>query len=259
MHLADILFDKGYDIQAMEYFNRAKKLEPGNSRLALWLLNKEMMNQAANLLNEQLKNDPENIDLLSHEVNLFIYVGEKEKAITCLARLKQLKPLSREVKELTGLIAEKEGNQKEALQNYEEAFKIDPKDLTVIKYLASGYIQDKMWDKAIRHYRLALESYPNEPNLLQGFGELLISCSDPKYRNVGEAREYSERAFINFKSSVSTKVFAGRDLATAYAVLGDKQKASEYINLTNSLARKKNIPLDDSYFETLKRKYNIPN
>jgi tetratricopeptide (TPR) repeat protein len=259
MHLADILFDKGYDIQAINFFNQAKKLDPGNSRLALWLLNKNMMDQASILLNEQLKMNPENIDLLSHAINLFIYLGEKEKAITYLDRLKRLKPLGAEVKELTGLIAEKGGNLKEALFNYEEAFKINPKDLNVIKYLASIYIQDKMWNKAINHYRMALESYPNEPNLLQGFGELLISCSDPKFRNVDEGREYSERAYGNFKSPNSTKVFAGRDLATAYAMLGDKQKASKYINLTNNLARKKNVPLDYSYFETLKKQYNISN
>ena len=114
-----------------------------------------------------------------------------------------------------------------------------------------------MWNKAINHFRLALNGYPNDPFLLDGLGNLLISCPDTTLRNIKEAREYSERAFINYKSTYSTKISAGKVLVTAYAVMGDKKNASKYINLVINLAKERNVPLDYTYFETLKRQYNI--
>ena len=83
-----------------------------------------------------------------------------------------------------------------------------------------------MWDKAINHFRLALVSYPNEPFLLEGLGNLLISCPDSGLINVNEGKEYSERAFINFKSPFATKISAGENLSTAYAMSGDKKNGN---------------------------------
>jgi hypothetical protein len=78
---------------------------------------------------------------------------------------------------------------------------------------------------------------------------------DPK-----EGLEYSERAYLNYKSPFATKLSASRDLATAYAILGDKKKASEYIKITTSLAIKGNVSQDYiPYLETLRKRYNISN
>ena len=110
----------------------------------------------------------------------------------------------------------------------------------------------------MNHYRLALNSYPNEPSLQNGLTNLLISCPDTKFVNIDEGIEYSERAFVNFHGNMSTKIPAGKDLATAYAVMGDKQNAIKYINLTTGLVRKWNMHQDYiTYFEDLKRRYNI--
>jgi tetratricopeptide (TPR) repeat protein len=260
MDLADLLSGKGFDSQAMNYFNEAKKLKPGDSRLSVWLTNRGMIKEAIKMLDEQLEKDPENVKILSDAVHLLLNSGEKEKARSYLARLKRLSPSGPEVKKFEGRITEIEGNMKKALSFYEDTFRSDPKDLFIIKYLASIYLRDKMWDQAIHHFRLALENLPNEPFLLEGLGRLLILCPDSKLRNVEEGREYSERAYINYKSPFTTKISAGRNLATAYAILGDKQKASEYINLTINLANKGNVSRDYiPYFENLKRQYNIPN
>ena len=259
MHLADLLYNRGFDSQAMKYFNKAKKLKPENSRLVLWLLERGMENDAINLLNDQLKKDPENIKTLSDAANIMVQLGNKGKAIEYLNNLKRLSPSNLDAKKTTGLLAEREGNLKEAITIYEEAFISNQKDLNLIKYLSALYIREKMWSKAIFHFRSALISYPNEPFLLEGLGKLLLSCPDPKLKNVDKACEYFERTYINYKSTFSTKVSSGRDLATAYAILGDKQKASKYINLTINLARRKNILLDLTFFESLKKQYKISN
>lgn len=260
MNIADFLYKKGFTLQALRYFDQAKKIKPDNSRLTLWLADRGMINEAISLLNEQLKKDPGNVKIIIDAVHLFLNLGEIEKAKTYLATLEPRSLLSPEVKKLSGKVAEMKGNLKEALSIYEDAYKNNPKDIYLIKYLVNIYLREKMWDKALHDFRLALNNFPNEPFFLEGLGRLLVSCPDPKLRNVNEGREYSERAFINFKSPFETKISAGRNLATVYAILGDQKNASRYINLTIDLARKGNVSQDYiPYFENLKRQYNISN
>ena len=260
MKLADLLYGKGLESQAMNYFNQAKKVQPGASKLSLWLLSTGKKNEAVILLNEQLKKEPENERILTDAVHIFLSLGEKEKTLTYLTRLKRLYPSSIEAKKATGLLLEMDGKQQEAIPVYEEITKGDQKDLAIIKYLATLYLRDKMWNKAILNFKMGLENFPNEPDLLEPLGRLLISCPDPKLRDINEGIEYSERAYIHYKCPPGTRITAARNLATAYAILGDKQTASRYINTTLGMVRRGNVPQQDyvSYFEILRRQYNIP-
>jgi tetratricopeptide (TPR) repeat protein len=260
MNIADLLYDKNLVPQAMNYFNQAKKLEPENSRLALWLSERGMRKDALILLNEQLKNDPENVKILSDAVHLLLNLREKAMAMTYLTSLKRLSPSDTDVKILTGMVEEKEGNLKDASSIYEETFKSDPKNITIVKYLANFYIRNKIWDKAINHFRLSLNYYPNDPFLLEGLGRLLITCPDQKLRDLNEGKEYSERAFINFKSPFATKISAGKILASVYAELGDRKKAYMYMNKTINLARRRNVSQDYlNYLENLLKQYSPAN
>jgi tetratricopeptide (TPR) repeat protein len=102
-------------------------------------------------------------------------------------------------------------------------------------------MNQKMWDKSIRHYREALEYHPNDPDFLEMLGTLLIACPDSSLRNIEEGKEYSERAFLHISSPPNILVSAGRSLAYAYAKLGDKQNAIYTIKQTISIARLENI------------------
>lgn len=261
MKLAELLHGKGLEAQAMDYFNQAKMIQPGASRLALWLLSIGKKNEAVTLLNDQLKKEPENERILTDAVHIYLNIGDKEKALTYLNTLKRLYPSSIEAKKATGLIFEMEGKPKEAMTVYEEILNSGQKDLAIVKYLASIYLRDKNWNMAILNFKRGLGNFPNEPDLLEPLGRLLISCPDIKLRNVNEGMEYSERAYIHYKCPPETRIFAARNLATAYAMLGDKQTASRYINVTLNMVWKGKVPQQDyiSYFEILKRQYNIPN
>jgi tetratricopeptide (TPR) repeat protein len=258
--LADLLKSKGFNAQAMNYFTQAKKLKPGNSRLALWLQDRGLKNEAVSLLKEQLAKDPENIKTLIDAANMMLKLGNKEEAMKYLTHVKLLSPSNRDARKLTGMIEERKGNLKKALSVYEEVLTEDPKDKNLIKYLANIYNREKMWNKAIAHFRLSLKSYPNEPFLLDGLGNLLIACPDSVLINVDEGREYAERAYINVHSTMSIKISAGANLATAYAKLGDRQKASKYVNLITDLVLKAKVSKDYiAFFDTLRRQYNISN
>lgn len=256
--MASILAGKGYKSQAMNYFNQSKKIEPLNSRLVLWLHDRNMLPEALILMDEQLKRDPENIKILSDAVRLYSILGQKRKATTYFNDIERLIPKSPETKKLLGEIYEYEGNSGRAMELYEEVIKTDPKNLFVIKRLSKIYMHSKNWDKAISNFRSALENYPNEPFLLDGIADLLISCPEPKFLNIDEGKEFAERAFINYKSTIPIKLSAGKTLATAYAVSGDINKATEYMNLTIALAKKENLSQNlIPYFETLRRNYNL--
>lgn len=222
--LATLLFDKGYKSQGMVYFNQAKKIKPEEPKLVAWFSDRGMMNEAVNLLNEQLKKQPENKEILGNAVHLFLKMGVIEKALVYFNHLRQLSPSGAEMYKSAGLIAESERKMQEALSCYGHAIKKDPNDLSTIIHLVALYSQEKMWDEAIGHFRLALKKNPNEPILLEGLGRLLISCPDQKFTDAKEGIEYSERAFINYRSFVVTKISAGKNLVRGYAMLGNKKK-----------------------------------
>lgn len=258
INTAQILYDKGYMPQAMKYFNQAKKIKPGNSRLAIWLSERGMTEDAVNLITDQLKKDPENLKTLADAVHLMWKLNDKEMATVYLNTLKRLAPLNVESLKLTGMMAEADGKLKDAISEYEEALKKDPKDIFLIKYLAKIYVREQMWDKAINHFWATLKTYPNEPILLQGLGNIMVSCPDTKLLNINEGREYAERAFINYKSSIQIIVAAGENLASAYAILGDKKQCAKYIRLTINQANNENVAQDYmTFFEGLKKQYNI--
>jgi tetratricopeptide (TPR) repeat protein len=261
MKLADLLYGKGLELQAMNYFNQAKKVQPGSSRLPLWLLSIGKKNEAVVLINDQLKKEPDNERILTDAVDIYLSINDKDKALTSLTHLKKLYPSNLEARKATGLLLEMDGKMKEAIAVYEEITKTGQKDLSIYKYLASIYLQLKMWEEAINNFRSGLEKYPNEPGLLEPLGRLLISCPVARLRNIDEGREFSERAYIHYKCPPETRILAARNLATAYAIMGDKQMASRYINTTLSMVRRGNVSQKDyiSYFEILKKQYNIPN
>jgi tetratricopeptide (TPR) repeat protein len=255
---AEVLFSNGFNSEAMKYFNQAKKINPENERLAMWLSVRNMTNESISVLNEQLERNPDNVKILLDAVLILQQMGKKEAAMKYFIKLKRLTPSSNEVKKVEAIMAEAAGEHDKSLALYEDAFKSDPKDLPVIKTLAGIYIRRKLWDKVILHYRTSLEYYPNEPFLLEGLGRLLISSPDQNPATVNEGREYSERAYINYKSTFSTKIAAARNLATAYAILGDKKKTLEYINITLDLAKQGDSREEYiSYFEDLKAQFNI--
>jgi tetratricopeptide (TPR) repeat protein len=258
MNIADLLYNNNFYPQAMNYFQQAQKLEPSDSKLALWLSNRGMIEPAVKLLNEQLEKEPGNDKILYDAVHMLLNMGEKKMMMTYLDRLEKLSPDSPRLKLLAGMIEEKEGNTEEAIFIYEEIFRIEPEDLVVVKALANLYIRQRSWERAINHFRIALRSHPNEPFLLEGLGRLLVTSPDQALRDIDDGIEYSERAYINFRSPFPTKISAGINLAAAYHEKGDSKKSVHFMNNTVGLARKMNVSKDYiDYLEDLLSKYSI--
>lgn len=253
--VGDLLYKKGYYKEAMKYYSLAIKLNPADikvqSCMVICLAKVGRKPESLNLTNTILEKNKTNPAVIADGVILLLDLGEKEKAITWLARLKSLSPSYPKGFQLAGMLADQEGKWKESLPLYESAFKGDPEDLTTIRLLGSLLIRQKMWDKAIVLFRKALEYHPNDPFLLERLGTLLVSCNDIKLRNVTEGRDLCERAFIHTASHSVTLISAGGSLAIAYAALGDNRNARNIIKMTINLARNENFPPE--YIANLKK------
>ena len=233
----DLLNDKGYQAEAMKYFNQVKKLTDETANLSIWLWDKGKKEEALMLVREQLKKNPENVDALYNISYMLLFSDAEAEANEYFTRLKKVSSTSPAVIKLSAIMAERKGDKNAAIALYGEAFHANPKDLVIIQNLTTLCILEKRYGEAISYFKLALEILPNEPFMLEALGRLLIACPDPKYKNPEEGAEYSERAYINFKSTYLNRLSAVRNLATAYIVLKDKPKAYRFMQETVDLAR----------------------
>lgn len=259
MDVADLLYNRGHVEYADKYFNRARLLQPNNVELVKWLLKCGMQNQAINLLNLQLYDNPNHPGILTQAVYYYLTKGMKEQALEYFDKLKTLAPDDPELIKINGLIKEYEDNFDQAISYYRQAFDIKPNDNSLVKYLLTVYQRTNSWKEALDTYRKALETNPNEPYLMEGLGELLVSCPDTKFRNIEEGLEFSGRTFLSFRSSFQLRLDAGRNLATGYAMLNNRGKAQFYIDKTLSAASIIGAEKTyTAYFRELQEKFNIP-
>jgi len=252
--VGDLLYNKAFYAEAMNYYSQAAKLKPDDGQvqscIVICLSREGRREQALSTVDSFLEKTKTNPALLADGITLLLDMGETEKASIWLATLKRLSPSLAKGKQLTAMLAEKGGRWNEALENYYAAFKADPTDLTTVRLLGNLLVRQKLWGKAIVHFRKALEVHPNEPYILERLGTLLVTCTDARLRDVGQGRDLCERAFINISSHSVTLISAGRSLAIAYALLGDKQNALKIIRMTINSSEEQDVPA--SYREDLR-------
>jgi tetratricopeptide (TPR) repeat protein len=263
-NVGDLLYNKGYYPQAINYYSVALDLRSEDSKvqscMVIAMAKAGRKTEAIEWVNKILEKNSTSPAILADAVTLYFTIGEKEKANYWLSKLRSLSPSYPKGQQIAGMISERGGRFKEALALYESSFKGDPGDLATERLLGNLLIQQKMWEKAIIHFNKSLEYHPNEPFLLERLGTLLVSCPDQKLRNLSEGRDYCERAFIHNASHSITLISAGRSLAIAYSELHDKRNARNIIKMTIDLAKKGNLPttyLED--LEKLLQQYSSPN
>jgi len=254
--VADLLYEKGFNSQSLRYYNQAAILKPEDieiqSSMVLCLWNAGMKPMALYQVSDFLEKHKESPDALISGVSSYIQVGKRELAIEFLNKLKNLSPDNPKTKKLSGVIAENDRKVPEAIALYESSFKSDPTDLSTIRYLGNILIRNKMWEKAINHYKKALEYYPNEPEILERLGSLLVTCPDTKMRDYPSGKEYSERAFIHKSCPAEVLVSAAKSLAESYSALGDNRNAYTFMNIAINMAKNQNSPKE--YIANLEEK-----
>jgi len=252
-------FQKELYPESLKYLTRALELNPGDldiqKRLAICLWHMGEMQKSYYIFDQIIEKNPDNLDVLADVADiLFFDLEERDRAIGYLTLLEHFRPSNPKVQKMAAWMDANNEKIPEAIDLYESSFKSAPEDLTTIKNLGTLLIEQKMWKKSISHYREALEYHPNEAYFLERLGTLLVTCPDTSLRNIMEGREYSERAFIHTTGRSLITISAGRSLALAYSMLGDKHNASAIINLTINVARRaKFSPANMEVLENLSR------
>ncbi|HSM48377.1 MAG TPA: tetratricopeptide repeat protein, partial [Draconibacterium sp.] len=253
-------YQKGIYQQAVKYWTRALELKPGEVTIqdylakSLWAVGEKQ--KSLDILNEMAENNQENVDVMANVADILFQFGQKEKAAATLAILQNVAPNHPKVLKMLGETAENNGELAKAISLYEKSFKGDPMDTQTIRNLSDILKRQKMWGKYIGLYQKVLEFHPNNPDYLARLGEMFITCPDASFRNMEEGKEFLERAFTHYNCPPDILVSAGSQLAYAYSMLGDKQKAITTVSQTINIARRQNIPASQqAKLETMLRAF----
>ncbi|WP_158839594.1 tetratricopeptide repeat protein [Polaribacter sp. L3A8] len=243
------LSNYGLKNSAQKYFLAAEKNEnekpATKSRLAgIYFERLGMKEKAFELMNDLLKQYPNDPAVIGGATALSIQNGDMLNANKYLSTLKKLDSKNPRINVFKGLIAKNIGDTKGVIKYYELAFKDVPDQAFIINYLSDYYRKNKMWKELADLYETALNFSPNNPNLQEGYGSFLINCPNKKMRNPKQAREFSERALINFRSNVQVQVAAGQSLAMSYFQLNERGKALYYIHKTIQVAKSTRFSMD---------------
>jgi tetratricopeptide (TPR) repeat protein len=256
--------DAGLIPQAKRYVIKAQSITTQKadnlSALALMMFEKlRMTEESLSLMNELLEKNPDDLPVLINAAYLFHETNDQQQSSQLMAKLNQKAAAHPKVIALRGIIAEQNGKLAEAILLFEQSFKTDPRERYIIDHLGMIYLRDKMWSKAIDHYRKALAIYPNNATIQENLGGLLVACPEASLRNVKEGVEYSERAFINYEYTVPIRISAGRTVSIGYDQLGERSKAVYFITNTLEFARKVHVLKDYlKNLEDLAKEFSVP-
>ncbi|TXG39518.1 tetratricopeptide repeat protein [Seonamhaeicola maritimus] len=255
------LSNSGLKNAAKKYFLMAEKSEnekpETKSRLAGMFFDRlGMKEKGLELMNELLEQYPNDPAVIGGATFLSLQTGDMVKANKYLSRLKKLDSKNPRINIFNGIIAKNAGDTKGALTYYKRAFKDTPDQAFIINYISDYYRNNKMWVELAGLYETALKFSPNNPHMQEAYGTFLINCPDKKIRNPKEAKEFSQRALINYRSDMQTQVAAGQSLAMSYFQLNERGKALYYINKTIRVAKDARFPIEHiASLEELSREF----
>lgn len=235
-----------YDV-SKKYLLRTLGLKPGEyeiqKRLArsYWFTGETQ--KAMDLFNEILAGHPDDLEILSEVMDmLFFDLGERENSVRYFEILNLMQPTNPKALKVAGQLAAEEGKIPDAIALYESSFRGDPGDLVTIRNLGQLLSRQSMWERSVQFYREALSMHPNEPEILERLGVILIVCPDPAVRNVTEGVAFAERVLLNVESKPLLKISSYRVISMSFAMMGDLQNAMKSINMAIKIARDEKYP-----------------
>jgi len=115
-------------------------------------------------------------------LNLGILLSEKDPAaaVAPLRRAVDLLPAESRPRFLLGHALERSGDISGAVESYEGALRLDPRDVETVIYLGNLYVGLKRYSDAETRFRAALEMEPKSPQALLGLAQALDAEKKPE-------------------------------------------------------------------------------
>jgi protein O-GlcNAc transferase len=115
-------------------------------------------------------------------LNLGILLTDKDPAaaVAPLHRAVDLLPAQSRPRFLLGLAQERSGDIPAAVESYEGALRLDPRDTEAVIHLGSLYVGLKRYTDAETKFRAALEAQPKSPQALLGLAQTLDAQKKPE-------------------------------------------------------------------------------
>ncbi len=115
-------------------------------------------------------------------LNLGILLSEKDPAAAVgpLHRAVDLLPAQSRPRFLLGLAQERSGDIPGAVESYESALRLDPRDTETVIHLGNLYVGLKRYADAEAKFRAALEAQPKSPQALLGLAQTLDAQKKPE-------------------------------------------------------------------------------
>lgn len=107
-------------------------------------------------------------------VNYHLANNEREKAVDILSTAIKAVPYSALLHYQLGCQYTEEDSNAEAIQQFAQAYSIEPKNLEYIKALGKSYCNTGMWQEAEEVYSKANKVYPFDTAILRAYGQALI-------------------------------------------------------------------------------------
>ena len=121
-----------------------------DTALSLWLRNWNFSQEAEKLVTEQLEIRPDDVQLLANA--LMISIGSKNRADVgkYIAKIRKIDPARLEIKKSIGFLAYQDQDSEEAIVNWKEVIRRDPRDVGTIRNLNKIYKQQQLWPECYR-------------------------------------------------------------------------------------------------------------
>lgn len=144
----------------------------------LELLHKGQLEKARSLLEELLKRNPDNIDILYNLGMCYTELGFPDKAINILKKCVELKPDFSNAYVALGFAFEKSGDTKNAEKRFLDAVKIDPNNSYALRNLGGLYGKLSDLEKSMYYLEKSYRINPSDPMTIYGLAYMYQKIED---------------------------------------------------------------------------------
>ncbi|MBI5520159.1 MAG: tetratricopeptide repeat protein [Desulfovibrio sp.] len=172
-----LLYSLGREHEALALMEQGKRLYPGQARFPLlqagYLIEKKRLGEARKVLDEALRDRPDDEDLLYQYGAVLDREGDRKAAIEIMKKIVAKNPDHADALNYIGYSLAEEGRDLErALTLIKKADKLKPENGYIVDSLAWAYFRLGKLDEAWKHIQRAVTLSKDDPTMWEHYGDI---------------------------------------------------------------------------------------